>query len=133
MYPPGTAKALICGELTTLKRQSRFGRPAYRATDIPTVFTYCWICESGYKPPDSFSNFGWSCCPIWSSLVSLMVQPPVTNVATKRRRGKTTTANLVAQCGMSNGPYRSRTDTPLRELDFESSASANSAKGPWCS
>src|SRR5262249_55322731 len=28
------------------------------------------------------------------------------------------------------GPYRSRTDTPLRELDFESSASANSAKGP---
>src|SRR5687768_9524115 len=30
----------------------------------------------------------------------------------------------------SDGPYRSRTDTPLRAQDFESSASANSAKRP---
>src|SRR3954469_18299313 len=29
-----------------------------------------------------------------------------------------------------NGLYRSRTDTPLRAQDFESSASANSAKRP---
>src|SRR5688572_275434 len=35
-----------------------------------------------------------------------------------------------SQCKMESGPYRSRTDTPSRELDFESSASANSAKGP---
>jgi hypothetical protein len=30
----------------------------------------------------------------------------------------------------SNGLYRSRTDTPLRAVDFESTASANSAKRP---
>src|SRR5687767_15873051 len=33
-------------------------------------------------------------------------------------------------CERKSGPYRSRTDTPFRETDFESVASANSAKGP---
>jgi hypothetical protein len=31
---------------------------------------------------------------------------------------------------MKSGLYRSRTDTPVRAVDFESTASANSAKRP---
>ena len=35
-----------------------------------------------------------------------------------------------AEMGSDNGLYRSRTDTPFRAMDFESIASANSAKRP---
>ena len=38
--------------------------------------------------------------------------------------------HLARSCKMGDGLYRSRTDTPFRALDFESNASANSAKRP---
>lgn len=38
--------------------------------------------------------------------------------------------HVAKTCKLRDGLYRSRTDTPLRAQDFESSASANSAKRP---